>query len=123
MSETGFTTTESLNISSSSTANGANGESTSVITEKNTSTRPANQLSSGLLGWYAICTSKNLKKEELHFFTMYNEPLVLYRDKESRVRCIKDLCPHRGASFRGGVIKDGEIVCPYHGGTFSAEGS
>ena len=35
---------------------------------------------------------------------MYNEPLVIYKDKDSNVRCIKDLCPHRGASFINGEM-------------------
>ena len=53
---------------------------------------------------------------------MFNEPLIIYKDKNSKVKCIKDLCPHRGASFMGGEIKDGELVCPYHGARFSPDG-
>ncbi len=82
----------------------------------------ASTLSSSLLGWYAVCTSEEIKADDLYFFSFYNEPLVLFRDKDSKVRCIKDLCPHRGASFRGGENKEGIITCPYHGGRFSAEG-
>ncbi|WP_320674537.1 Rieske 2Fe-2S domain-containing protein [Prochlorococcus sp. MIT 1341] len=123
MSETGLTTTSSLSWPSGLPKNDITSNDSSVITEKNTSNKPSGQLSNGLLGWYAICTTKDLKEDKLHFFSMYNEPLVLYRDKDKRVRCIKNLCPHRGASFQGGGIKDGEIVCPYHGGRFSAEGN
>ena len=88
MSETGFTTTSSLNWPSGSSKNDTTSDNSTVITEKSTSTKPASQLSSGLLGWYAICNSRDLRGEKLHFFSMYNEPLVLYRDKEERVRCI-----------------------------------
>ncbi len=84
--------------------------------------KPSNQLANGLFGWYAACSSKVLEEGKLHFFTMYNEPLVLYRDKESIARCIKDLCPHRGASFIGGENNKGELVCPYHGARFSSTG-
>ncbi len=83
---------------------------------------PSNQLKSGLLGWYAVCSIKELEEDKPYFFTMYNEPLMVYKDKDSTLRCIKDLCPHRGASFRGGEIKDGELVCPYHGARFSSTG-
>ncbi|WP_320676722.1 Rieske 2Fe-2S domain-containing protein [Prochlorococcus sp. MIT 1300] len=95
---------------------------TTLTPDEHTSNQPDNQLRSGLLGWYAACSSQLLKEGQLYFFSMYNEPLVLYRDKDKKAKCIKDLCPHRGASFQGGQIKDGNIVCPYHGARFSTEG-
>ncbi|MFL0770899.1 MAG: Rieske 2Fe-2S domain-containing protein [Prochlorococcus sp.] len=78
-------------------------------------------LTGSLLGWYAICTSKNLKNDSIYFFSLFNEPLALFRDKESKAVCIKDLCTHRAASFRGGEIKENEIICPYHGARYSSE--
>ncbi len=86
------------------------------------SSKPSNQLKNGLLGWYAVCSSKEFKDKDLYVFTIYNEPLVIYRDKNSKLRCVKDLCPHRGASFIGGEVQDGELVCPYHGARFSSNG-
>ena len=80
-------------------------------------------LEGDLLGWYAVCTSRTLKSGEIYFFSLFNEPLALYRDKSNRAVCIKDFCPHRGASFRGGEIIDSEIQCPYHGARFASEGS
>ena len=58
-----------------------------------------NELKIGLFGWYAICPSKELKKNKLNYFSLYNEPLVLYRDENENVRCIKNICPHRGSLF------------------------
>ena len=81
------------------------------------------ELNLGLYGWYAICPSKELKNNKLHFFSLYDEPLVLYRDEFENVRCIKNICPHRGASFYGGTIENGVITCPYHGAKFSSGGS
>ena len=49
------------------------------------------ELKIGLFGWYAICPSKELKKNKLHYFSLYNEPLVLYRDENENVRCIKNM--------------------------------
>jgi len=82
-----------------------------------------NELKIGLFGWYAICPSKELKKNKLFYFSLYDEPLVLYRDENENVRCIKNICPHRGASFFGGTLSDGVITCPYHGAKFSSGGS
>jgi len=82
-----------------------------------------NELKIGLFGWYAICPSKELKKNKLYYFSLYDEPLVLYRDENENVRCIKNICPHRGASFFEGSLSDGVITCPYHGAKFSSSGS
>ena len=81
------------------------------------------ELNIGLYGWYAICPSKELKKNKLHYFSLYDQPLVLYRDEKEQVRCIKNICPHRGASFYGGSILNGVITCPYHGARFSSKGN
>ena len=85
--------------------------------------RRSGHLEGGLLGWYAVCTTRSLKNGEIYYFSLFNEPLALYRDKSNRAVCIKDYCPHRGASFRGGEIKENEIQCPYHGARFASEGS
>ncbi len=91
-------------------------------TETITTHKAEKQLSSSLLGWYSVITCQKLESGKLYHFSMYNEPLVLYRDKDLNVRCIKDVCPHRGASFIGGQLINGEIICPYHGGRFSSKG-
>ena len=81
------------------------------------------ELKIGLYGWYAICPTQELKKNKIHYFSLYDTPLLLYRDEDEKVRCIKNLCPHRGASFYGGKVLNGVITCPYHGAKFSSVGS
>jgi len=83
----------------------------------------AKELSIGLYGWYAICPSLELKKNKVHYFSMYDEPLLLFRDENNSVRCVKNVCPHRGASFYDGDFNNGELTCPYHGAKFSSEGN
>ena len=83
-------------------------------------TKGPSSFQGSLLGWYAVCTSKTLGNDNPYFFSLYNEPLVLYRDRASRVQCVKDFCPHRGASFRGGECTSGELICPYHGARFTS---
>ena len=81
------------------------------------------ELNLGLYGWYAICPSEELSKNKLYYFSLFDEPLILYKDENEKVRCVKNICPHRGASFYGGSISNGEITCPYHGAKFSSSGS
>ncbi len=112
----------SVKLAQESTDNRGSASSEEYLSKESTTVRPNNQLSKSLLGWYSVCSSQVLKEGELYHFSMYNEPLILYRDKENTAKCIKDMCPHRGASFQGGELKEGEIVCPYHGARFSTSG-
>ena len=83
----------------------------------------AKELNIGIFGWYAICPSQELKKNKIYYFSMYDEPLLLFRDEKNSVRCVKNVCPHRGASFYDGDLLNGELTCPYHGARFTSEGS
>ena len=82
-----------------------------------------NELNIGLYGWYAICPSVEVNKNKIYYFSLYDEPLLIYRDEKNNIRCVKNICPHRGASFSGGSVSNGELTCPYHGAKFSSEGS
>ena len=122
MNEEGLKKFKSVKLANESTLHSSLDKKVNNKVETDTSVKPSNQLTSGLLGWFAVCSSNTLKNGELYHFSMFNEPLVLYRDKDLNPRCIKDLCPHRGASFQGGEITDGELVCPYHGARYSSQG-
>ncbi len=122
MSEDGINQFNTFRLTDESATDSSVDEITTESPQEKPALKPANQLSSGLLGWYAACSSQSLKEGNPYFFSMYNEPLILYRDKDSNPKCIKDLCPHRGASFRGGKLKDGQLTCPYHGARFASSG-
>lgn len=47
--------------------------------------------------------------------------LVVFRSATGLV-VAKDDCPHQGASFAEGRVRDGCLVCPFHGWTFDGEG-
>ncbi|MGC6392222.1 MAG: Rieske 2Fe-2S domain-containing protein [Alphaproteobacteria bacterium] len=49
-------------------------------------------------------------------------PIVLYRDAENKPVALYDRCPHRWAPLSQGCVKQGHIVCPYHGMEFSSDG-
>ncbi|WP_269623002.1 Rieske 2Fe-2S domain-containing protein [Prochlorococcus marinus] len=122
MNDEGVAQFKKLNLDNDSSTNNNLLERNNHEKLVSTSQKPSNQLKNGLLGWYAVCSTRELKDNKPYFFTMFNEPLVIYKDKENNLRCIKDLCPHRGASFIGGEVIDGELVCPYHGARFSSKG-
>jgi len=47
--------------------------------------------------------------------------LVIFR-AEGRLVVARDLCPHRGMRLSCGWVEQGQIVCPYHGLHFDADG-
>ena len=76
-------------------------------------------------GWYFIATRETLLKEKLIEKTWMGEEIVAWCDDEGRV-CVADaFCPHLGSHMGptvGGAIRDGCLVCPFHGFTFDTTG-
>lgn len=72
--------------------------------------------------WYPVCFLQDLPKNHPYSFSLYDEPLVLFKDKEGKFICLTDRCPHRAAKLSDGQIIDGKIECLYHGWQFGADG-
>lgn len=51
-----------------------------------------------------------------------NEPLVLTRDKENTIRCISNVCTHRGNLIAERPCKTNDLRCKYHGRRFALDG-
>ena len=47
---------------------------------------------------------------------------VAFRDKEGQAHVLSDTCVHRGGSLSKGWMKDGCVVCPYHGWEYGGDG-
>ncbi|MEO1058363.1 MAG: aromatic ring-hydroxylating dioxygenase subunit alpha [Actinomycetota bacterium] len=54
--------------------------------------------------------------------TVLGESLVVWRSSDGQVVAAPDRCPHREAPLSEGTVRDGCLVCPYHGWTFGDEG-
>jgi phenylpropionate dioxygenase-like ring-hydroxylating dioxygenase large terminal subunit len=61
-------------------------------------------------------------KEEPKQVVIMGERVVLFRN-EKGIHAFKDLCIHRGASLSLGCVKDGNLVCNYHGWEYNSEGT
>lgn len=57
-----------------------------------------------------------------HSVILNGMPLVLFRFN-GKVHALIDRCPHRGAPLSKGSVRDGCLVCPYHGWSFKGDGS
>ncbi|MEH2358519.1 aromatic ring-hydroxylating dioxygenase subunit alpha [Nostoc sp.] len=72
--------------------------------------------------WYPVAFVKDLPANRPYSFSLYDEPLVLFKDQNGQFICLTDRCPHRAARLSDGQIIDGKIECLYHGWQFGDNG-
>ncbi|WP_101758078.1 aromatic ring-hydroxylating dioxygenase subunit alpha [Oceanicoccus sp. KOV_DT_Chl] len=71
--------------------------------------------------WYPIVVEKELVEEPVRVEVL-GVKLAVFRDDIGRPAVIADTCSHRGGSLGKGVVKNGAIVCPYHGWSYNSAG-
>jgi isorenieratene synthase len=64
-------------------------------------------------GWFVVDASRSIGAGPRRY-TVAARDLVLWRDDEGLVAA-PDACPHMGASLAEGCVKNGRLVCPWHG--------
>jgi phenylpropionate dioxygenase-like ring-hydroxylating dioxygenase large terminal subunit len=72
--------------------------------------------------WYPICTSEELQAAEPVPAQIMGLQFVAFRDTEGAAHVLANTCVHRGGSLAKGSVKDGCIVCPYHGWRYGGDG-
>ena len=76
-------------------------------------------------GWYVIASSSQLGPEQLLQKQWMGQQIVAWRDRDGAL-CVADAyCPHLGSHLgpqSGGVVRDGNLVCPFHGFAFDVTG-
>ena len=71
--------------------------------------------------WHAVLSSAELRARPVAK-TRFGERLVFWRDGSGKPVCLEDRCAHRGAALSLGSVRDGQIVCPFHGLCYDATG-
>ncbi|HAT29611.1 MAG TPA: Rieske (2Fe-2S) protein [Janthinobacterium sp.] len=64
--------------------------------------------------WYVACTPDEIEDKPLGR-QICGEKIVFYRGAGGKVAAVEDFCPHRGAPLSLGFVRDGQLVCGYHG--------
>ena len=76
-------------------------------------------------GWYFIGSRESILRKKLIEKTWLGEEIVAWCDADGRI-CVADAtCPHLGSHLGpsvGGKVRDGCLVCPFHGFEFDATG-
>lgn len=70
--------------------------------------------------WYVACTPDEIEGKPLGRI-ICGERMVLFRGADG-VAALEDFCPHRGAPLSLGSLRDGALVCGYHGLAMGADG-
>jgi nitrite reductase/ring-hydroxylating ferredoxin subunit len=75
-------------------------------------------------GWFAVASSDELQPGEVRAVHYFGQELVLFRSHTGMARVFDAYCPHLGAHLgHGGTVEGDELVCPFHGWRFGAEGA
>jgi nitrite reductase/ring-hydroxylating ferredoxin subunit len=76
--------------------------------------------------WYFVASRKSIERRKLIEKTWLGEEIVAWADEDGRI-CVADaICPHLGSHMGpsvGGLVRDGCLVCPFHGFTFNTAGT
>ena len=76
-------------------------------------------------GWYFVSTREAVLKARLIQKTWMGENVIVWSDESGRVCVAEAVCPHLGADLgpqAGGCVRDGRLLCPFHGYEFDATG-
>jgi vanillate O-demethylase monooxygenase subunit len=71
--------------------------------------------------WYVACTPDEIFGKPLGR-KICGEAMVFFRGEDGQPVALEDFCPHRGAPLSLGFVKEGKIVCGYHGLVMGCEG-
>ena len=76
-------------------------------------------------GWYFVASRDALRRQTLIERTWLGQEIVAWCDDEGSV-CVADAyCPHLGSHLgpaTGGKVRNGRLVCPFHGFEYDATG-
>lgn len=72
--------------------------------------------------WYCVAASGDIGTKPVGLKRL-GEKLVLWRDASGKVHACEDRCPHRGVALSIGHVRDGFLVCGYHGIEIDAQGT
>jgi phenylpropionate dioxygenase-like ring-hydroxylating dioxygenase large terminal subunit len=72
--------------------------------------------------WYPIALTDEVKNDAPLRVQLLGLPFVAFRDMDGHAHVLSDTCVHRGGALGNGWVRDGCVICPYHGWEFSGDG-
>ena len=68
-------------------------------------------------GWAALCRIDEVPEQGLVQRLLGDQPLLAFR-LDGDIRVLSDVCPHLAGPLHEGELRDGCVVCPWHGSAF-----
>ena len=76
-------------------------------------------------GWYFVATRESILRENLVAKSWLGVEIVAWCDDDGQICVAEAVCPHMGANLGpegGGAVRNGCLVCPFHGFEFDSTG-
>jgi phenylpropionate dioxygenase-like ring-hydroxylating dioxygenase large terminal subunit len=73
--------------------------------------------------WYVVAASADLPAGRVLARRVLGERLACFRGADGRATVLRDRCLHRNAPLSAGCVRDGVLVCPYHGWHYDGDGN
>ncbi len=70
--------------------------------------------------WHPVAVSDEITQQPQQV-RLLGEKIVVYRDDRGLV-ALQDRCVHRGVALSTGCLRDGRLMCPYHGWQYDRSG-
>lgn len=71
--------------------------------------------------WYPVARIEDVTSRPQQVMLL-DVKMALYRTESDNIHLVRDICPHRGVPLTKGWVEGENIVCPYHGLQYNAEG-
>lgn len=72
--------------------------------------------------WYAVEYDEALKPGETKEVTFWGQSIALFRTEKGELGAIENRCAHRQVKLTLGEVSGCNLVCPYHGWEYGADG-
>jgi phenylpropionate dioxygenase-like ring-hydroxylating dioxygenase large terminal subunit len=72
--------------------------------------------------WYPVALIDEVKNDEPLEVQILGLKFVAFRDTQGAPHVLANTCIHRGGSLGKGWVRDGCVICPYHGWHFGGDG-
>ena len=67
--------------------------------------------------WQDLCALEEIPEGGILTLLQSGQNLLVHRNG-AQVACMQNECPHRGWPLDGALVRDGIMMCPYHGYDF-----
>ncbi|MBN8487111.1 MAG: aromatic ring-hydroxylating dioxygenase subunit alpha [Burkholderiales bacterium] len=68
-----------------------------------------------LNAWYVVARPDEIGSDKPLGRRICNQLIAFFRNSEGVIGAVEDFCPHRGVPLSLGFVRDGHLVCGYHG--------